>query len=133
VFARVLLLGRMVDKFGEVRVSRIGICSLSLAFLMLPLVNSIGMLAVVIAFQPIGMALTFPCLTSLLSRLVPQTDRGMYLGLQQTFAGLARVASPLLYGQAYDWFGKGSPFLCAGSIILATLLLGIGLRRATST
>lgn len=132
VFARVLVLGRMVDKFGEVRVSRIGICSLALAFLMLPLVNSIGMLAVVIAFQPIGMALTFPCLTSLLSRLVPQTDRGMYMGLQQTFAGLARVTSPLLYGQAYDFFGKGSPFLCAGSIILATLLLGIGLRRATS-
>lgn len=133
VFARVLVLGRMVDKFGEVRVSRIGICSLSLAFLMLPFVNSIGMLAVVIAFQPLGMALTFPCLTSLLSRLVPQTDRGMYMGLQQTFAGLARVASPLLYGQAYDLFGKGSPFWCAGTIILATLLLGIGLRRATST
>ena len=132
VFARVLILGGLVDRLGSVKVSRIGICSLSFALLMLPWVDSIGMLAVVIAFQPIGMALTFPCLTSLLSRLVPQTDRGMYMGLQQTFAGIVRVTSPLLYGHAYDLYGEGSPFLCAGAIILATLLLGIGLQSATN-
>ena len=89
-------------------------------------------LAVVLAFHPIGMALTFPCMTSLLSRLVPQVDRGMYLGIQQSFAGLARILAPLLYGNAYDLLGKGSPFWCAGSVVLATLLLGIGLRRETS-
>lgn len=129
VFARVLLLGGLVDRLGAVKVSRIGICSLSFALLMLPMVNSIGMLALVIAFQPIGMALTFPCLTSLLSRLVPQADRGMYLGLQQTFAGFVRVTSPLLYGYAYDVYGAGSPFWCAGIVIFATLMLGIGLQR----
>lgn len=132
VFARVLLLGRAVDRFGEVRVSRIGIVSLSLAFLMMPFVGSIGALAFVLAFHPIGMALTFPCMTALLSRLVPQTDRGMYLGVQQSFAGLARILAPLLYGNAYDLLGKGSPFWCAGSVVLATLLLGVGLRRAAA-
>ena len=132
VFARVLLLGRAVDRFGEVRVSRIGICSLALAFLMMPFVGSIGMLAFVLAFHPIGMALTFPCLTALLSRLVPQADRGMYMGLQQSFAGGMRVLAPLLYGNAFDLLGKGSPFWAAGSIVLATLLLGVGLRRATA-
>jgi MFS family permease len=133
VFARVLLLGRAVDRFGEVRVSRIGIISLAMAFFMMPFVYSIGALAFVLAFHPIGMALTFPCMTALLSRLVPQADRGMYLGVQQSFAGLARVLAPLLYGNAYDLLGKGSPFWCAGSVVLATLLLGIGLRRETSS
>lgn len=131
VFARVLLLGRAVDRFGEVRVSRIGIVSLSMAFLMMPFVHSIGALAFVLAFHPIGMALTFPCMTALLSRLVPQTARGMYLGVQQSFAGLARILAPLLFGNAYDLLGKGSPFWCAGSVVLATLLLGIGLQRET--
>jgi MFS family permease len=129
VFARVLLLGRAVDRFGEVRVSRIGIVSLSLAFLMMPFVHSIGALAFVLAFHPIGMALTFPCMTALLSRLVPQADRGMYLGVQQAFAGLCRILAPLLYGNAYDLLGKGSPFWCAGSVVIATLLLGIGLQK----
>ena len=128
VFARVLLLGRMVDRFGEVRVSRVGICALSAAFLLLPFVGSIGMLAVVIALHPIGMALTFPCMTALLTSIVPQTDRGMYMGLQQTFAGLARVSAPLLYGTAYDLYGDGVPFWCAGTVVLATLLLGVGLQ-----
>jgi MFS family permease len=130
VFARVLVLGRLVDRLGEVQVSRIGICLLSAAFLALPLVDSIGMLALVIACHPIGMALTFPCMTSLLSRIVPQEDRGMYMGVQQTFAGLARVCAPLLYGQAFDLYGGGAPFWSAGCVVLATLLLGIGLKRA---
>jgi len=132
VFARVLLLGRAVDRFGEVRVSRVGICSLAAAFLMMPLVGSLGALAFVLAFHPIGMALTFPCLTALLSRLVPQQDRGMYMGLQQSFAGGMRVLAPILYGNAFDLLGKGSPFWAAGSVVLATLLLGAGLRRATA-
>jgi MFS family permease len=129
VFARVLLLGRAVDRFGEVRVSRIGIVSLSLAFFMMPFVYSIGALAFVLAFHPIGMALTFPCMTALLSRLVPQGDRGMYLGVQQAFAGLCRILAPLLYGNAYDLLGKGAPFWCAGSVVIATLMLGIGLQN----
>ena len=105
---------------------------LALAFLLLPFAHSIALLALIIAFQPVGMALTFPCMTSLLSRLVPERERGMYMGLQQTFAGLARVMSPLLYGQAYDHWGTGSPFWCAGSIVLATLFLGVGLAKSTS-
>ncbi len=130
VFARVLLLGRAVDRFGEVRVSRVGVCSLAAAFLMMPFVGSLGALAFVLAFHPIGMALTFPCLTAVLSRLVPQQDRGMYMGLQQSFAGGMRVLAPILYGNAYDLLGEGSPFWAAGSVVLATLLLGAGLRRA---
>jgi hypothetical protein len=54
----------------------------------------------------------------------------MYMGLQQSFAGGMRVLAPILYGNAYDLLGKGSPFWAAGSVVLATLLLGAGLRRA---
>ena len=132
VFARVLLLGRAVDRFGEVRVSRIGICSLASAFLLMPFVGSLGALAIVIAFHPLGMALTFPCLTALLSQIVPPSERGTYLGLQQSFAGLARILSPLLYGVAFDLIGSDAPFWGAGVIVLSTLLLGIGLARATA-
>ncbi|HEB52178.1 MAG TPA: MFS transporter, partial [bacterium] len=132
VFVRVLLLGRAVDRFGEVRVSRIGIFSLATAFLLLPFVDSLGMLAFALAFHPLGMALTFPCLTALLSRLVPQGDRGMYMGVQQSFAGSVRVLAPLIYGTAFDGIGKSAPFWIAGSIVLVTLTFGIGLRRAVA-
>jgi MFS family permease len=132
VFARVLVLGRMVDRFGEVRVSRVGICSLVAACFLMPAAGSLGTLAAAIAFLPVGMALTFPCLTALLSRLVPQADRGMYLGVQQSFAGAMRVMTPLVYGLAFDRLGISSHFVIAGSMVFLTLLIGIGLRRATA-
>jgi len=130
VLARVLLLGRAVDRFGEVRVSRVGICSLATFCFAMPFVGGLGSLALVLALQPIGMALTFPCLTALLSRLVPQADRGMFMGLQQSFAGLVRVLAPLIYGNLFDLVGGGAPFWSAGLIVLTTLALGVGLRRA---
>ncbi|MFK7742993.1 MAG: MFS transporter [Planctomycetota bacterium] len=132
VFVRVLLLGRVVDRFGEVRTSRFGIVSLAIGLGTLPFASSLGGLALAVAFLPLGMALTFPCLTALLSRLVPQEDRGLYMGMQQTFAGLARVAAPLIYGNAYDLVARGAPFWAASSFVAATLLLGIGLQRATA-
>lgn len=130
VFARVLLLGRSVDRLGEVQVSRIGVCSLATFFLLMPFVGSLGSLALVLAFQPIGMALTFPCLAALLSRLVPQSDRGMFMGVQQSFAGLVRVLAPLLYGNVFDLFSTSAPFWIAGGVVLTTLALGVGLQRA---
>ena len=133
VFARVLLLGRCVDRMGEVRVSRIGVCSLATFFLLMPFVGSLGSLALVLALQPIGMALTFPCLAALLSRLVPQPDRGMFMGIQQSFAGFVRVMAPLVYGKAFDLVSIDAPFWIAGGVVLTTLLLGVGLRRATAT
>jgi predicted MFS family arabinose efflux permease len=133
VFARVLLLGRAVDRLGEVRVSRIGICSLAAFLFSMPFVGSLGSLALVLALQPIGMALTFPCLTALLSRLVAQADRGMFMGLQQSFAGLVRVLAPLVYGNVFDLVGGGAPFWIAGAVVLTTLALGVGLRRATAS
>lgn len=132
VFVRVMLLGRTVDRFGEVRTSRIGICALTTGLATLPLVGSLGGLAASVACLPIGMALTFPCLTSVLSRLVPQHERGMYLGIQQTFAGLARILAPLGYGNAYDLVSHGAPFWAAASVVLSTLLLAVGLGRRTA-
>lgn len=130
VLARVLVLGRLVDRFGEVRVFRIGLCSLAAGFLLLPFANSLGMLALIVTLQPLGMSLTFSCLTSLLSRLVPAAERGLYMGLQQSFAGLARVAAPNVYGYSFDAYGPGVAFRLAGAVIAGTQLFGIGLRRA---
>ncbi|MEZ6037998.1 MAG: MFS transporter [Planctomycetota bacterium] len=131
VLARVLVLGRVVDRFGEVRVFRIGLCALAAAFLLLPFADSLGMLALIVTLQPLGMSLTFSCLTSLLSRMVPAAQRGLYMGLQQSFAGLARVGAPNAYGWSYDLHGPGVAFRIAGAVIFGTQLFGIGLRRST--
>jgi MFS family permease len=127
VFARVLLLGRAVDRLGEAKLAPIGIVTLGAGLAAIPLISGLGTAALVTALLPLGMALTFPCLTSMLSRVVPAADRGMYMGLQQTFGGLARLLAPLSYGFAWDRLSRSAPFLLAGGFVLATLVLALGL------
>lgn len=127
VFARVLLLGRLVDKLGEARLSRIGIVMLACGVLAVPFATGLGTLALAVAMLPLGTAFTFPCVTSLLSRVIDQQDRGLYMGLQQTYGGIARIAAPLFYGWAFDHLGIDVPFFVGALLVAATLLLGTGL------
>ena len=70
VFTRVLVLGPLVDRLGEFRLSRIGIVLLAVGMLLLPMSRSLPTLAITIALLPLGTAFTFPCVTALLSRVV---------------------------------------------------------------
>jgi MFS family permease len=129
VFTRVLLLGWLVDRLGEVRLSRIGIVLLAAGVGALPLADSLGVLAIAVGLIPLGTAFTFPCVTALLSRVVAAGDRGLYMGMQQTFGGMARIAAPLFYGWAFDHLGIGVPFAFSAAFVLSTLLFGFGLGR----
>lgn len=129
VFTRVLLLGRAVDHFGEARLSRIGITLLTVGLLGMPLAPNIGVLAIAVALLPLGTAFTFPCVTALLSRVIPNTERGLYMGLQQTFGGASRVIAPLFFGWSFDAIGTSAPYFFSASFVAATLLLGVGMDR----
>ena len=55
--------------------------------------------------------------------MVPGPDRGLYLGVQQTFGGVSRVAFPVAAGLLMDQYGKGVPFWLSGILVLGTLAL----------
>jgi MFS family permease len=125
VITRALVLGKMVDRFGEARLSRLGMVLLACGLGGMPLAPNIPMLAVAVALVPLGTAFTFPCVTGLLSRVVASHERGLYMGVQQTFGGIARVAGPLYFGWAYDHLGQRVPFLTAAVVVLLTITLGL--------
>jgi MFS family permease len=127
VFARVLLLGKLVDRLGEARLSRVGLVLLAMGLVGMPLSPNIGFLALAVAMLPLGTAFTFPCVTALLSRVINPADRGLYMGLQQTFGGASRIIAPLWAGFAFDALGTGVPFYTSAVIVLATISLGLGL------
>ena len=129
VFTRVLLLGRMVDWLGEAKLSRFGLVLLAAGVIGMPLSGNIGTLAIATALIPLGTAFTFPCVTALLSRVVSQRERGLYMGMQQTYGGITRAIAPVLYGRAFDTLGIASPYYFSSAIIAATLLLGFGLDK----
>ena len=129
VFTRILLLGRMVDWLGEAKLSRLGLILLAAGVVGMPLSGNLGMLAIAVALIPLGTAFTFPCVTALLSRVVSQRERGLYMGMQQTYGGVARIITPLFYGWAFDTIGVSSPYFFSSAIIAATILLGFGLDK----
>ncbi len=129
VFARVLLLGRMVDWLGEAKLSRLGLVLLASGVVGMPLSQNLWMLAIAVALIPLGTALTFPCVTALLSRVISPRERGLYMGMQQTYGGVARIIAPLFYGWAFDTIGVSSPYFFSSAIIAATIFLGFGLDK----
>jgi len=129
VFTRVLLLGRMVDWLGEAKLSRLGLVLLAAGVLGMPLAWNLWMLAVAVALIPLGTAFTFPCVTALLSRVIAPRERGLYMGMQQTYGGVARIIAPLFFGWAFDSLGVRSPYFFSSAFILGTIFLGFGLDR----
>jgi multidrug resistance protein len=117
VVMRTLVLGRAVDRLGELGVMRLGTVTLGLGLVLYPLPGSLWLLALVIPLVPIGTALLFPVTTSLMSRVSLREELGLTMGVAQTFASIARVIAPLVATSAYQRFGPPTPFYIAGGIV----------------
>jgi predicted MFS family arabinose efflux permease len=123
VVMRAGLLGPAVRRFREARLARLGLSLLSIGLVVLSVGRDWPTLFAAITIIPIGTAFTFPCVTALLSRVVPSRDRGLHMGVQQAYGGIARVLFPLGAGYLMDRLGTGSPYALAGALVAATLLL----------
>jgi MFS family permease len=130
VFTRVLLLGRMVDWLGETKLSRLGLSLLALGVVGMSQSHSLWTLGIFVALIPLGTAFTFPCVTALLSRVISPRERGLYMGMQQTYGGVARAIAPLFFGWSFDKLGESSPYLIASAFILATIFLSPNVSEA---
>jgi MFS family permease len=122
-----VFLGPLVDRFGEAQLSRIGLVFLAVGLGALPLTHSLWQLALAVGCMPLGAAFTFPCVTAMLSRVVAGGERGLYMGVQQTFGGVSRALFPMVAGLAFDRLGAGVPFVIAAVVVASTLMLGFDL------
>ncbi len=127
VVTRAGILGRMVDRYGEALLSRMGLVLLATGLATLGLARGYVSLAISVALIPLGTAFTFPCVTSMLSRVISSRERGLYMGVQQTFGGLSRVIIPLWAGFSYDHFGKTVPLFTSAALVVGTIALGLGI------
>ncbi|HEX2077301.1 MAG TPA: MFS transporter [Longimicrobium sp.] len=84
-------------------------------------------LALVITTVPLGTAFTFPCVTALLSHVIDPRERGVVMGVQQSFGGAARVLAPLWAGFTFDHWGTGYPFWTSAALVLGSLFLTFGI------
>jgi multidrug resistance protein len=133
VFVRAGILGRMIEWLGEVRLTRLGLVLLSIGLALIAAVHSYLTLIIALTLMPLGTAFVFPCVTAMLSRVVPKRHRGLYMGVQHTFGGVSRVAFPLAAGIAMDHLGLGFPFIVAGVLVFFTLFLTASMENYATT
>jgi sugar phosphate permease len=132
VVFRIGLLGKVIDRFGEARATRLGIISLTLGFLIMPFTSSIATLAIATGLLPLGATLLFPCVTAMLSQVIGDHERGLYMGLQQTVGNITRVLYALFAGSVWDLgharFGQAGsfiPFFTSAALVAATAFLAV--------
>ncbi|MBC8089219.1 MAG: MFS transporter [Phycisphaerae bacterium] len=129
VVTRGFLLERVLNRFGEARLSRYGLVLLAVGLVGVAFSHNLVALAISVGLWPLGTAFTFPSVTAMLSRVIGSHERGLYMGVQQTYGGISRVAFPTLFGFAYDYIGMQSPFIISAALVLGTLLLGRDLEK----
>ena len=123
---RVVLLGPIVDRFGERATIRIGCLALIAGFLLYPVAGNLWLLAIlVMPLVPIGTALLFPSTTSLLSGRVEKRDLGVTMGVAQTFGGVARSVAPVMATTLFQDLGHAWPFIGSAGIIGVVSLLAV--------
>lgn len=117
-FMRSIFLGPVVDRIGEVGALRLGTILVAVGMLLYPIVPNIWWMIVVIPFVPIGTALMFPSVTSLLSHAVDPAELGTMMGVAQTFAGIARVIAPLVGTMMFQRIGIDAPLIFGGFVVI---------------
>ena len=126
VVIRGVLLGRLVSRFGETVTARIGIGSLLLALLAMPLLPSRAFAYIVPVIYAFGAGTLFPALASMVSRASDPGAQGSILGGSQVVGGLGRVVGPMWAGWLFgSTLGIRSPFLFGASMVLAASFLSL--------
>jgi MFS family permease len=129
LITRAAILGRLVSWLGELRLSRYGMLLLAVGLAGMALSTNLPALGFFLALMPLGTAFTFPCVTGLLSGVVSPHERGLYMGMQQTFGGAGRVIGPIYAGWAFDHLGPGVPYYTAAVVVILTIAIGTGLEE----
>jgi DHA1 family tetracycline resistance protein-like MFS transporter len=117
-------LGRLVKKFGEKALNRVGFGAYAVGYTLLGLSYSIPMLAVAATVTAFG-GLVRPTLTSLITKAAPRSEQGSVLGLQQSLTSVAQIVAPpfggilIQHGALTSW-GIAASVITVIGLVLAT-------------
>lgn len=92
------VIGRLVKRLGEERLSLLGFLSMSAGYCLLGLADSLPLLLMTIVFGSFGSAVTRPCITTLLTKSVGRDEQGATLGVSQSLASVSQIVGPLTAG-----------------------------------
>ena len=85
----------------------------------------------VVFFLAIGQGLTYPSLTSLVTKVTPARDHGSILGLATAVGSLARFVGPIVSGVLYDAARARGAFYGSAVLTLIAFFIAVSMQRET--
>jgi DHA1 family tetracycline resistance protein-like MFS transporter len=118
------LIGRLARALGERTLAAIGAGSFTLGLVLLPSIYRVPLLYAAAFFIAVGQGLTYPSLTSLVTRTTDPAQHGSILGIAAGIGSLARFVGPIIAGFLYDLFQARGAFY-GGTVFVFLALLAI--------
>lgn len=112
------LVGRLQPRWGEPRLTLIGLGAMTGFVAAVGLAPTAGWLYPVVAGAAVGSSLALPALTGLISRAGDERQQGQLIGGLQALLAVAMILGPALAGAAYDGLGP-TPLPWVGSALTA--------------
>ncbi len=125
VFTQGFLVRRLIPKFGERNILRLGLIFMAMGFCGIAAAQSIFAMALTQTFLALGVGFVNPSTLGSISLLAQSNEQGAALGTTQSMASLGRIAGPVLGGALYGSLFIQSPFIMAGLLILTGLFVVI--------
>jgi multidrug resistance protein len=130
------LIGRLVRRFGEMALARVGLLLTALSLGTLPFCTSLTWLLIACVGFSFGSGFASPPLNGLASQMIDRSWQGRALGVMQSAGSLARLLGPLLGGwllmfdlqKPVSEYGN-TPFLAAAFLCLVGAALAFCVRK----
>jgi MFS transporter, DHA1 family, tetracycline resistance protein len=116
------LLNLLSKYLTDKKLIAVGSFLMMISLALLPYGGSFAGLAIVVIVLSIGTGALQPVLLSMISKVTPESEQGVILGLNQSFSSFARVLGPLWGGFAFEFLGYPFPFL-TGAAFTALIFL----------
>jgi MFS family permease len=123
------LIGPLVKRFGELRLTLTGLGLLTVGCLLVPMAStetSVPVVYTAVSLLALGTGLVTPCLRALVSRRLGSDGQGSALGGLQGLQSLGTFLGASAAGFSYDQIGPTSPFWFGGVMLVGVALLVAG-------
>ncbi len=117
-----ILSGRISDKFGERVPISLGFLMIFFAYLIFLQASDFIGFAITWAFFGVSVGLLSPAYQSLVSKVVPQKNLGIFTGMFRSSLGLISLPAPYIGAQLWERFNPRMPFIITAILALITVI-----------
>ena len=121
------LLGKIVARFGEVWLLKVGLLAMIAGLAPMGSISSHGGLLAMLAAVSLGYGFASPSIASLISRNTDRDLQGEVMGVNQSAMSLARICGPIAGGLAYQLLGPAAPYLGGAIVVMLALATTSGI------